>query len=94
MESAGNWLSQKVYQIHSQEPNRAVAIVVTKKEVKEASANVSLLGPLVKSKEFRQDLNMSGAYWFYHPETLKRCLLVQLSEVTTKDMRTGGVKTA
>jgi ribosomal protein L17 len=44
-----------------------VAIVVTKKEIKEVSSTVEVIATLAKSKEFRQDLNMAGAYWFYHP---------------------------
>jgi len=71
-----------------------VALVVTKKEIKEVSPTVELISTLAKSKEFRQDLNMAGAYWFYHPQTSKRCLLVQISEVNKAQLRQAGVKTA
>ena len=75
MESS-SWLSAKISKLHAAQPDRTVALVVTKKEIKEVYPTVELISTLAKSKEFRQDLNMAGAYWFYHPQTSKRCLLV------------------
>ena len=76
MESTASWVGQRLSEIHSQSDEKIVAVVVTKKEIKEGSPNVSFLGNLAKSKEFRQDLNLSNAYWYYHTETLKRILLI------------------
>jgi hypothetical protein len=42
-----------------------VGLVVHQDEIKAGDYD-SLIGPLSKSQEFRQDLNMSGSYWFYH----------------------------
>jgi hypothetical protein len=52
MEST-SWVAKRLSELHAEGSDKTVAIVVTKKEVKEGSANVSFLGNLVKSKEFR-----------------------------------------
>lgn len=44
---------------------KTVGMIVHQDEIK-AGEYDSLIGGLSKSQEFRQDLNMSGAYWFYH----------------------------
>lgn len=54
MESSdSSWLSAKITQLHSSDADRTVAIVVTKNEIKEVSANVEVIASLAKSKEFR-----------------------------------------
>ena len=69
-----NWVNQRVTDILAQQNAPTVAIVVTKEEVK--SGGLHVLGHLTRSKEFRQDLNLTNAYWFYHQDSLKRCLVV------------------
>ena len=56
---------------------KTVGMIVHQDEIK-AGEYDSLIGGLSKSQEFRQDLNMSGAYWFYHQD--KRVLLLQKSK--------------
>lgn len=76
MESTASWVGKRLSEIHASGEEKTVAVVVTKKEIKESSPNVAFLGNLPKSKEFRQDLNLSNSYWYYHAETLKRILLI------------------
>ena len=66
------WMQQKLAS-----STKTVSMVVHQDEVK-AGEYDSLIGGLSKSQEFRQDLNMSGAYWFYHQN--KRVLLLQKSK--------------
>ena len=94
MEATGSWVVKRLSEIHATGGDKTVAVVVTKKEVKEASANVAFLGHLAKSKEFRQDLNLTNAYWHYHQESLRRVLLIQVTEVNKQELRKAGVKTA
>lgn len=82
------WLKQRLSHIH-QNTNKTVGILVDKSEVD----NLDFLGNIVKSKEFKQDLAMSKSYWLYHPETHKRVLLVQRSEVKA-DAKPAEVKEA
>jgi hypothetical protein len=74
MESSG-WVIKRLNEVHK-DADKTAAVIVTKKEIKEGSSNVQFLGHLAKSKEFRQDLNLSNSYWFYHPETMKRVLVI------------------
>jgi len=64
-----SWLTTKLAQTDT-----TIAVVLTKAEIKQGA--LPFLGHLPTSKDFRQDLNLSNTYWFYHPETLKRCLLL------------------
>ena len=92
--TSATWISSRINEIHSKSDNVTVAIVVTKQQIK-ASEGLEFLGHLTKSKEFRQDLNMTNAYWFYHKESSRRCLLVQHTGVSGKqELRTLGAKTA
>jgi len=52
MESA-SWVVKRLSEVHAEGGDKTVAVIVTKKEVKEGSSNVSFLGHLAKSKEFR-----------------------------------------
>lgn len=66
------WMQQKLAA-----STKTVSMVVHQDEIK-AGEYDPIIGGLSKSKEFRQDLNMSGAYWFYHND--KRVLLLQKSK--------------
>ncbi|TNV80025.1 hypothetical protein FGO68_gene3789 [Halteria grandinella] len=94
MQAQTYWLADKIRQVQSGSPDVTVAIIITKEQVKSASAE-SFLGHLYKSKDFRQDLNLSSSAWFYHPETLRRILVVQINDgKEKKDARQGGAKAA
>jgi leucyl aminopeptidase len=94
MEGASSWVVKRLSEIHAEGGDKTVAVIVTKKEIKDGSANVSFLGHLTKSKEFRQDLNLTNAYWYYKQETLKRVLVVQVTDVNRQELRKTGVKAA
>ena len=92
VESSQSWIASKIKELHASNPDLTVAIVLTKAEVK---TEPSFLGQLGASRDFRLDLNMAGAYWFYHGETLRRCLLVQLTKPEDRnELRSAGAKTA
>lgn len=94
MEGASSWVVKRLSEIHAEGGDKTVAVIVTKKEIKDGSANVLFLGHLAKSKEFRQDLNLTNAYWNYNQETLKRVLVVQVTDVNRQELRKTGVKAA
>ncbi len=48
-----SWITKRLSELHAHGAEKTVAVVVTKKEVKEGSVNVQFLGHLAKSKEFR-----------------------------------------
>lgn len=59
-----------------------MGIVVDQEEVRNGSLDNSILPQgLSACEDFRKDLNMSGAYWYYHKfgqnDALKRVLLLQ-----------------
>ena len=100
---ANAWIKQRLAQVHKASDRTVVGIVVDKSEVQEAAkgGDLDFIKHLAQSKEFRQDLNMSQAYWFYTPDTYKRCLLLQHSskadakpEEIRKAMRGLGAKAA
>jgi len=65
------WLKERLTHLHKG-TNKTVSVVVDKTEID----NLDFLGHLSKSKDFKLDLNMQKSYWVYHPDTLKRVLLV------------------
>ena len=73
------WIEQKLKALQSSD--KTIGIVVHQDEVKSGELDgVVLPTGLSKSKQFRQDLNMSNAYWFYHSfnnAQMKRVLLIQ-----------------
>ena len=71
MESSTSWVASRLADLHAQNDDKTVAIVVSKEEIKQAGASVQFLGHLINSKEFRLDLNLTNTYWFYHQETLR-----------------------
>lgn len=96
MESASaSWIGSRVADIHSKRPETTVAVVLTKEEIKNG-AGIEFLGHLPKSKDFRQDLNLTNAYWFYTSDTLRRCLLLKYNGGTNakQELRNLGVKAA
>ena len=67
------------------QPGKAVGIVVHQSEIKSGELDGTVLPKgLSASKEFRQDLNMGSAYWFYHQygsnSQMQRVLLLQKSK--------------
>jgi hypothetical protein len=69
---SAKWMQQRL-----SASTKTVGLIVHQDEIKSGEYD-SLIGGLSKSQEFRQDLNMSGAYWFYHQN--KRVLLLQKSK--------------
>ena len=66
----------------SQAAGKSVAIVVHQSEIRSGELDGTILPKgLSSSKEFRQDLNMGSAYWFYHQygssSQMQRVLLLQ-----------------
>lgn len=95
MESSTSWVASRLADLHAQNDDKTVAIVVSKEEIKQAGASVQFLGHLINSKEFRLDLNLTNTYWFYHQETLRRCLLLQYTGKNSRqELRQLGAKAA
>ena len=75
MDNEGNtWLAQKIKEVQESAPEKTICIVAHQSELKDGHLYDILPAGVYGCKDFRQDLNMDGAYWFY---TSKRMLLVQ-----------------
>ena len=73
-----NWLNSKVNEIHSQNQNTVVALILNQADFDSISS--TMLGPYAKSEDFVADLKMSKTTWFYHATSSKRCLLALYSK--------------
>lgn len=75
MESSSNaWLKTRIEELRTNQPDLTISVVADQGEIKDGKLDEILPQGLSQSKHFRQDLNMSGSYWFYSPH---RILLVQ-----------------
>ena len=72
MKSFSTWMANRLKAVPA---NKTRAVIVDQSEIKDNS--LDFLSHLSPSKEFRQDLNMNGTYWFYDAQEHRRCLLVQ-----------------
>lgn len=75
--SSNGWLTKKIQEVQKSHPKKTITIVAHQSEVKDGHLDNILPEGLSQCKDFRQDLNMGGAYWFYNS---KRMLLVQKSK--------------
>lgn len=68
-------------QIQAAGRDTTLAVVVHQDQIRDGSLDASILpAGLSGSLEFRQDLNLSSAYWFYQgsqPDQMRRILLLQ-----------------
>ena len=69
---AAEWLNMKLLNLQSGTSNNTVGVLVDKSDLD----GLTFLGHLQQSQDFRKDLSLSKSYWYYHPETAKRFLLV------------------
>lgn len=75
--SSNAWLIKKIEEVQKSNPEKTISIVAHQSEVKDGQLDGVLPKGLSQCKDFRQDLNMGGAYWFYNS---KRMLLLQKSK--------------
>lgn len=68
------WMSAMMDRVKENHPNRTHAILADQTEVKDGLLKHILPQGYSESKDFRQDLNMAGHYWFYDPH---RVVLLQ-----------------
>jgi hypothetical protein len=78
--SDASWLTSQLTRAH-QGKNRTVALFVHESQIRSGELDsVILPAGLSASEEFRKDLNMGNAYWFYHnygSAGMQRTLLIQ-----------------
>lgn len=65
----------KIKEIQGSDPSKTICVVAHQDEIKGGLLDEFLPAGLAQSKEFRQDLNMSGSFWFYN--SVGRFCLVQ-----------------
>jgi len=70
----GNWLLQKILEIHTTKEKSTAAIVLNTTEFWSIAATAA--GPMALGDDFIADLKLKGSWWFYHVETGKRCLII------------------
>ena len=71
------WIKEKLAS-NSATTGKTLAIVVDHSEIQNNS--LEFIKDLTASQHFRQDLNLSNSYWFYHPSTQARTLLLQYKQ--------------
>jgi len=68
--------------VHQDHPSRTAGIVVKQSQIADLAG--ILPDGLTESSDFRKDMNLGGAYWFYNGDG-KRVLLVQKKETPEKE---------
>lgn len=64
---SASWMQAQLQRIHKADPSKTVGIMVHQSEIKDGSLDSKILpAGLSKSDDFRKDLNMGNAYWYYH----------------------------
>ena len=75
------WLNTQLQRIQANSPDKTVAVVVHQSQIRSGELDKVILPEgLSSSSEFRKDLNMGNAYWFYNrygnENEMKRVLLL------------------